>query len=151
MEPLVMEGAEKRRPLFAPFHRGGGRRIHISVAEFGEDLGAAASRLGTNIYASVAAMKLGAAVTASRTAAALPAAAKADEHAKDDGPEPVEVELVYAPSVSPATLAVDLLSVCLSLSPSISVSVCLSVCLHFVRVNAWLGSSSHLAAACDAD
>ena len=30
MEPLVTTGAEKNRPVFAAFHRGG-RRIHIGL------------------------------------------------------------------------------------------------------------------------
>lgn len=30
MEPLAVAGGEKRRPLFAPYHRGG-RRIHIGI------------------------------------------------------------------------------------------------------------------------
>ena len=38
-----MEGAEKRKPLFAPYYRGG-RRIHIGVAEFAEDWGGSVSK-----------------------------------------------------------------------------------------------------------
>ena len=43
MEPLIVEGAEKRKPLFAPYYRGG-RRIHIGVAEFAEDWGGSVSK-----------------------------------------------------------------------------------------------------------
>lgn len=43
MEPLIVEGAEKRKPLFAPYYRGG-RRIHIGVAEFAEDWGGSMSK-----------------------------------------------------------------------------------------------------------
>lgn len=48
MEPLIVEGAERRKPLFAPYYRGG-RRIHIGVAEFAEDWGGSVSKAASAI------------------------------------------------------------------------------------------------------
>lgn len=45
MEPLAVIGGEKRRPVFADYHRGG-RRIHIGLQEMGEDVGSAVSGFG---------------------------------------------------------------------------------------------------------
>lgn len=45
MEPLAVEGGEKRRPVFADYHRGG-RRIHIGLQEMSEDVGSAVSGFG---------------------------------------------------------------------------------------------------------
>lgn len=38
-----MDGAEKRKPLFVPYYRGG-RRIHIGMAELAEDWGGSVSK-----------------------------------------------------------------------------------------------------------
>ena len=43
MEPLVMVDAEKRKPMYVPYYRGG-RRLHIGMAEFAEDVGGGVSR-----------------------------------------------------------------------------------------------------------
>ena len=36
MEPLILEGAELRRPVFAAYAKGG-RRLHVGMQEMGED------------------------------------------------------------------------------------------------------------------
>lgn len=43
LEPLIIAGAEKRRPVYAVLSRGG-RRLHVGITEFSEDVSAAASR-----------------------------------------------------------------------------------------------------------
>ena len=35
MEPLILEGAELRRPVFAAYAKGG-RRLHVGMQEMGE-------------------------------------------------------------------------------------------------------------------
>ncbi len=38
-----MVDAEKRKPMYVPYYRGG-RRLHIGMAEFAEDVGGGVSR-----------------------------------------------------------------------------------------------------------
>ena len=67
MEPLIIAGGEKRKPVFAPYYKGG-RRLHIGVAEFAEDWGGSMSKaaLGSVSVMRMAAGYLGKAVTASK-------------------------------------------------------------------------------------
>ncbi|KAK9852138.1 hypothetical protein WJX84_007417 [Apatococcus fuscideae] len=46
LEPLIFHGAEKRKAAYAAYHRGG-RRIHVGMQEFGEDMGAAAAAVSS--------------------------------------------------------------------------------------------------------
>ena len=67
MEPLIISGGEKRKPVFAPYYKGG-RRLHIGVAEFAEDFGGSVSKaaLGSMSVMKMAAGYLGKAVVASK-------------------------------------------------------------------------------------
>ena len=46
LEPLIFQGAEQRKAAYAAYHRGG-RRIHVGMQEFGEDMGAAAAAVSS--------------------------------------------------------------------------------------------------------
>lgn len=46
LEPLIFHGAEERKAAYAAYHRGG-RRIHVGMQEFGEDMGAAAAAVSS--------------------------------------------------------------------------------------------------------
>ena len=67
MEPLIVSGGEKRKPVFAPYYKGG-RRLHIGVVEFAEDFGGSVSKaaLGSMSVMKMAAGYLGKAVAASK-------------------------------------------------------------------------------------
>jgi hypothetical protein len=67
MEPLIVAGGEKRKPVFAPYFKGG-RRLHIGMAEFAEDFGGSVSKaaLGSVSVMKMAAGYLGKAVVASK-------------------------------------------------------------------------------------
>jgi hypothetical protein len=67
MEPLIVAGGEKRKPVFAPYYKGG-RRLHIGMAEFAEDFGGSVSKaaLGSVSVMKMAAGYLGKAVVASK-------------------------------------------------------------------------------------
>ena len=67
MEPLIVSGGEKRKPVFAPYYKGG-RRLHIGMAELAEDFGGSVSKaaLGSVSVMKTAAAYLGKAVTASK-------------------------------------------------------------------------------------
>lgn len=69
MEPLIVAGGEKRKPVFAPYYKGG-RRLHIGMAEFAEDFGGSVSKaaLGSVSVMRMAAGYLGKAVIASKVA-----------------------------------------------------------------------------------
>ena len=62
-----MAGGEKRKPVFAPYYKGG-RRLHIGMAEFAEDFGGSVSKaaLGSVSVMKMAAGYLGKAVVASK-------------------------------------------------------------------------------------
>ena len=67
MEPLIVAGGEKRKPVFAPYYKGG-RRLHIGMAEFAEDFGGSVSKgvMGSVSVMKMAAGYLGKAVVASK-------------------------------------------------------------------------------------
>ena len=67
MEPLLVSGGEKRKPVFAPYYKGG-RRLHIGMAELAEDFGGSVSKaaLGSMSVMKMAAGYLGKAVVASK-------------------------------------------------------------------------------------
>lgn len=69
MEPLIVSGGEKRKPVFAPYYKGG-RRLHIGMAELAEDFGGSVSKaaLGSVSVMKLAAGYLGKAVVASKVA-----------------------------------------------------------------------------------
>ena len=62
-----MSGGEKRKPVFAPYYKGG-RRLHIGMAELAEDFGGSVSKaaLGSVSVMKMAAGYLGKAVVASK-------------------------------------------------------------------------------------
>lgn len=62
-----MAGGEKRKPVFAPYYKGG-RRLHIGMAELAEDFGGSVSKaaLGSVSVMRMAAGYLGKAVVASK-------------------------------------------------------------------------------------
>ncbi|KAK9808811.1 hypothetical protein WJX72_004107 [[Myrmecia] bisecta] len=43
LEPLIVSGADKRKPAYAPYYKGG-KRLHIGMQEWSEDVGAAAAK-----------------------------------------------------------------------------------------------------------
>lgn len=53
IEPLAHPAAETQRAAFLPLFKGG-KRIHLAVQEFSEDVGSAASRFGTSLLSSLA-------------------------------------------------------------------------------------------------
>jgi hypothetical protein len=67
LEPLVMVNAEKRRPVFAAYAKGG-RRLHVGLQEFGEDVSAAvsagAAKASSAIFGGLSSLKLGASYVA---------------------------------------------------------------------------------------
>ncbi|CAL8470099.1 g9641 [Coccomyxa elongata] len=67
LEPLVMAGAEKRRPVFAAYAKGG-RRLHVGLQEFGEDVSAAmsagAAKASSALFSGISSLKLGASFVA---------------------------------------------------------------------------------------
>eukprot|EP00884_Botryococcus_braunii_P003989 jgi/Botrbrau1/13591/Bobra.0307s0010.1 len=62
MEPLVMEGAEKRLPVYAAAK--GGKRLHVGLQEFGEDVSASfsagAAKAHNVLFSSFSSLKLAA-------------------------------------------------------------------------------------------
>ncbi|KAL3144356.1 hypothetical protein ABBQ32_004111 [Trebouxia sp. C0010 RCD-2024] len=99
MEPLIVVGGEKRKPVFAPYYKGG-RRLHIGMAEFAEDFGGSVSKaaLGSVSVMRMAAGYLGKAVVASKVEKkmdqagrpldpSVPAAAATDDEAGLDAEE----------------------------------------------------------------
>ncbi|KAL0042774.1 hypothetical protein WJX79_010528 [Trebouxia sp. C0005] len=94
MEPLIVAGGEKRKPVFAPYYKGG-RRLHIGMAEFAEDFGGSVSKaaLGSVSVMKMAAGYLGKAVVASKVekqtekaGGALGPASAAAAAAEQEGP-----------------------------------------------------------------
>lgn len=84
----MWQGAEKRRPMFVPWHRGG-RRLHIGLQEFSEDIGAAASRFGSNVAGGLGFLKLASskaanAITFQKVEAAEAAAAAESSAAEEE-------------------------------------------------------------------
>ncbi len=67
LEPLVIPGAEKRRPVFAAYAKGG-RRLHVGLQEFGEDVSAAmsagAAKASSALFSGISSLKLGASFVA---------------------------------------------------------------------------------------
>ncbi|CAL5218604.1 g301 [Coccomyxa viridis] len=68
MEPLILEGAELRRPVFAAYAKGG-RRLHVGMQEMGEDFTAAMNagaatvtggmaKASTALFAGIASLKV---------------------------------------------------------------------------------------------
>lgn len=53
MEPLILEGAETRRPVFAAYAKGG-RRLGVGLQEMGEDVTAAMSAGAATVSGGVA-------------------------------------------------------------------------------------------------
>ncbi len=62
-----MAGAEKRRPVFAAYAKGG-RRLHVGLQEFGEDVTAAmsagAAKASSALFSGISSLKLGASFVA---------------------------------------------------------------------------------------
>jgi hypothetical protein len=62
-----MANAEKRRPVFAAYAKGG-RRLHVGLQEFGEDVSAAmsagAAKASSAIFGGLSSLKLGASFVA---------------------------------------------------------------------------------------
>lgn len=62
-----MAGAEKRRPVFAAYAKGG-RRLHVGLQEFGEDVSAAmsagAAKASSALFSGISSLKLGASFVA---------------------------------------------------------------------------------------
>ena len=109
MEPLIVAGGEKRKPVFAPYYKGG-RRLHIGMAEFAEDFGGSVSKaaLGSVSVMRMAAGYLGKAVVASKVekqtekaGVALDPASAAAAAAEQEGwsPLPLLLLLGYAGSL----------------------------------------------------
>lgn len=67
LEPLVLAGAERRRPVFAAYAKGG-RRLHVGLQEFGEDVSAAmsagAAKASSALFSGISSLKLGASFVA---------------------------------------------------------------------------------------
>lgn len=67
LEPLVIVNAEKRRPVFAAYAKGG-RRLHVGLQEFGEDVSAAvsagAAKASNAIFGGLSSLRLGASYVA---------------------------------------------------------------------------------------
>lgn len=63
----MVSGGQKRKPVFAPYYKGG-RRLHIGMAELAEDFGGSVSKaaLGSVSVMKLAAGYLGKAVVASK-------------------------------------------------------------------------------------
>lgn len=64
---MVIPGAEKRRPVFAAYAKGG-RRLHVGLQEFGEDVSAAmsagAAKASNALFSGISSLKLGASFVA---------------------------------------------------------------------------------------
>ena len=102
MEPLIVAGGEKRKPVFAPYYKGG-RRLHIGMAEFAEDFGGSVSKaaLGSVSVMRMAAGYLGKAVVASKVekqtekaGVALDPASAAAAAAEQEGGSPLPLLLL---------------------------------------------------------
>lgn len=97
-----MAGGEKRKPVFAPYYKGG-RRLHIGMAEFAEDFGGSVSKaaLGSVSVMKMAAGYLGKAVVASKVEKKMDQAGRALD--REDPAAVVEEEGVQA-ACCPVTL-----------------------------------------------
>ncbi len=105
MEPLIVAGGEKRKPVFAPYFKGG-RRLHIGMAEFAEDFGGSVSKaaLGSVSVMKMAAGYLGKAVVASKVekqtekaGAALDPASAAAAAAEHEGGSALPLLVLFQP------------------------------------------------------